>query len=149
MADAAPASKKAIGPGKRLWMAIDGEKGATCNLIFAHILFWALGLTAVLNYGYKDPETPAELAVQDPVQSGPSGSGVFIISLFLAIVATLLWCTRIVLRLMAPPPQEIEEIIQERTTMARRDSAAVDEAAALERKGSQKGKSLAAAAAAV
>lgn len=80
----------------RLWMAIDGEKGATCNLIFAHILFWALGLTAVLNYGYKDPETPAELAVQDPVQSGPSGSGVFIISLFLAIVATLLWCTRIV-----------------------------------------------------
>ncbi|CAM9683513.1 unnamed protein product [Pylaiella littoralis] len=55
------------------------------NLVFAHLLFWLFGFTALLEYGYSDLNQDSS----GQIKSGPSGSGVGIITTLLMAVASL------------------------------------------------------------
>ncbi|CAN0393656.1 unnamed protein product [Ectocarpus sp. 13 AM-2016] len=55
------------------------------NLIFAHLLFWLFGFTALLEYGYSDLNQDSS----GQIKSGPSGSGVGIITTLLMTIGTL------------------------------------------------------------
>ena len=56
------------------------------NLLFAHLLFWYFGFQAFLDYSYGDDAGSANSA--GAIVSGPSGSGVFPVTLVLMLVAT-------------------------------------------------------------
>uniref|UniRef100_A0A6U4K512 Uncharacterized protein n=1 Tax=Phaeomonas parva TaxID=124430 RepID=A0A6U4K512_9STRA len=68
--------------------------GWTMLFVLGHILFWVYGFTAINEFGYTDSnkydEGPTDLGTGG-VASGPSGSGVFMISLFLVIPITLIY----------------------------------------------------------
>mmetsp|Transcript_20715 Transcript_20715/g.29962 ORF Transcript_20715/g.29962 Transcript_20715/m.29962 type:complete len:102 (-) Transcript_20715:372-677(-) len=72
-------------PGKFLSTFVGLQIGWTFNFVFAHILFWAFGLPTVVEYGYDDEKKGS----WGNIPSGPSGSGVFPISLILMVGATL------------------------------------------------------------
>ncbi|CAM9827303.1 unnamed protein product [Ascophyllum nodosum] len=77
------------------------------NLIFAHLLFWLFGFTALLEYGYSDLN-------QDgfgQIKSGPSGSGVGIITTLLCAAATII----VILKYVSPV---VESVITRRKPCA-------------------------------
>ncbi|CAM9675135.1 unnamed protein product, partial [Choristocarpus tenellus] len=55
------------------------------NVLFAHILFWVYGAPALIDYGYSDLNQDSS----GSLQSGPSGSGVGIVSGLLMSIGTL------------------------------------------------------------
>eukprot|EP00903_Cladosiphon_okamuranus_P017083 g15742.t1 len=64
---------------------VKNNGGWMFNLIFAHLLFWLFGFTALLDYGYSDLNQSAS----GQIKSGPSGSGVGIITTLLMCIATV------------------------------------------------------------
>mmetsp|Transcript_8562 Transcript_8562/g.17725 ORF Transcript_8562/g.17725 Transcript_8562/m.17725 type:complete len:94 (-) Transcript_8562:134-415(-) len=58
---------------------------------FAQILFWVYGFPALHDYGYDDANKLAGSGGFGSIPSGPSGSGVGIISTILMVVGTLSW----------------------------------------------------------
>ncbi len=54
-------------------------------MVMAHLLFWLFGFTALLEYGYSDLNQSAG----GQIKSGPSGSGVGIITVLLMSVASV------------------------------------------------------------
>lgn len=76
---------------------ISSEQGATFNLFFAHILFWALGLPSVIKHGYDNDFDDDD----GNIPSGEKGSGVFPVSLIIVLVATIIWVYKLV---RARPP---------------------------------------------
>ncbi|CAN0332341.1 unnamed protein product [Hapterophycus canaliculatus] len=64
---------------------VKNNGGWMFNLIMAHLLFWLFGFTALLEFGYSDLNQNGS----GQIRSGPSGSGVGIISTLLMAVATL------------------------------------------------------------
>ncbi|CAM9482552.1 unnamed protein product [Scytosiphon promiscuus] len=64
---------------------VKNNGGWMFNLVMAHLLFWLFGFTALLEYGYSDLNQSSS----GQIVSGPSGSGVGIITTLLMAVATL------------------------------------------------------------
>ncbi|GMH73852.1 hypothetical protein TrLO_g2380 [Triparma laevis f. longispina] len=63
--------------------------GWTFNFVFSQALFWGYGFPALSDHGYDDAEkSPASFG---GIPSGPSGSGVAIISTMLMVVGALAW----------------------------------------------------------
>mmetsp|Transcript_25278 Transcript_25278/g.88189 ORF Transcript_25278/g.88189 Transcript_25278/m.88189 type:complete len:176 (-) Transcript_25278:209-736(-) len=121
----------------RFGAGIDNNKGAFFNLLFSHVIFWAVGFPAGDEFGYDD-------AAKDPdtgnIPSGPSGSGVFIITLVLTCVATIIFFWRAGTIWVNGRPETTEEIIRRKTTRRRDSTSALDDAkqevAEMERKAS-------------
>jgi len=66
--------------------------GYTFNLVVAHILFWIFGMAfGVIPYGYNNDLYQSD---DGALLSGPSGSGVFPISLFLVLLSSSQWYLR-------------------------------------------------------
>ncbi|CAN0103238.1 unnamed protein product, partial [Heterosigma akashiwo] len=66
--------------------------GWTFNFFFAHLLFWIYGIPTAAKYGYSDHEKNGD----GGIPSGPSGSGVFPISLLLVVIASFAWVGKLV-----------------------------------------------------
>ncbi|CBJ28103.1 conserved unknown protein [Ectocarpus siliculosus] len=64
---------------------VKNNGGWMFNLVFAHLLFWLFGFTALLEFGYSDLNQDSS----GQIKSGPSGSGVGIITTLLMAVGTL------------------------------------------------------------
>jgi len=69
----------------------DGHTGWTFNFVFAHVLWWVVAFPNLLDYGYTDAEQDAD----GSIASGPSGSGVVIISGMLVAVSTWTYLQKI------------------------------------------------------
>ena len=65
--------------------------GWTFNFITAHILWWAVGFPTVLEYGYSD----SNFNSKGGIPSGGSGSGVFIITLVVVLLTTIIFLKQI------------------------------------------------------
>lgn len=65
--------------------------GATFNFVVAYILFFAIGLPAYMDHGYDDNTKPA---ANGAYKSGPLGTGSFIITAILFIVANIIWLVK-------------------------------------------------------
>ena len=63
--------------------------GWTFNFVFANVLFWVYGFTALLDNGYTDNKDERAQKGLGAIISGPSGSGVGIITTMLFVVGTL------------------------------------------------------------
>mmetsp|Transcript_14942 Transcript_14942/g.30744 ORF Transcript_14942/g.30744 Transcript_14942/m.30744 type:complete len:87 (+) Transcript_14942:39-299(+) len=61
--------------------------GWTFNFVMSQILFWVWAFPALNDYGYDD----SNKSPSGSIESGPSGSGVGIISSMLMVVALLTW----------------------------------------------------------
>mmetsp|Transcript_26550 Transcript_26550/g.62319 ORF Transcript_26550/g.62319 Transcript_26550/m.62319 type:complete len:186 (-) Transcript_26550:181-738(-) len=109
--------------------SIDNNKGATFNLFFAHVIFWAFGFPAGLDHGYDD----ASKHEDGQIPSGPSGSGIFIITLVLVSLATIIFLVRAGRIWINGRPETTEEIIRRKTTRRRDSTSEMQE---LERKSS-------------
>ena len=70
---------------------VGDDFGATFNFIVAYILFFAIGLPAYMDYGYDDNTKPA---ADGAYKSGPLGTGSFIITSILFIVANIIWLVK-------------------------------------------------------
>mmetsp|Transcript_11155 Transcript_11155/g.14483 ORF Transcript_11155/g.14483 Transcript_11155/m.14483 type:complete len:130 (+) Transcript_11155:153-542(+) len=66
---------------------ISTHVGWTLVFIFAHVLFWMEGFPTVIEYGYSDLYKDDNGAIP----SGPSGSGVFPISVILMVLSSFAW----------------------------------------------------------
>lgn len=64
---------------------VKNNGGWMFNLVMSHLLFWLFGFTALLEYGYSDLNQSAG----GQIKSGPSGSGVGIITTLLMAVASV------------------------------------------------------------
>eukprot|EP00518_Triparma_eleuthera_P000088 CAMPEP_0182456916 /NCGR_PEP_ID=MMETSP1319-20130603/2618_1 /TAXON_ID=172717 /ORGANISM="Bolidomonas pacifica, Strain RCC208" /LENGTH=163 /DNA_ID=CAMNT_0024655265 /DNA_START=38 /DNA_END=529 /DNA_ORIENTATION=+ len=64
------------------------EPGWSFNFIMAHLLFWAFGVPTGWEYGYDDTNLHK---TDGNIPSGPSGSGVVIISMLLVMMATTMF----------------------------------------------------------
>lgn len=67
------------------------DRGAWFNFACANAMFWAIGFLVALDHGYDE-----ERDSKGRLQSGERGSGVFIITVILFIVATLLLIIKMV-----------------------------------------------------
>lgn len=65
--------------------------GWTFNFVAIQILFWWQGFPTVLKYGYSNDEFNSK----GGIPSGGDGSGVFIITVLLFIVTTIIYVARI------------------------------------------------------
>eukprot|EP00519_Triparma_laevis_P013697 CAMPEP_0182490662 /NCGR_PEP_ID=MMETSP1321-20130603/444_1 /TAXON_ID=91990 /ORGANISM="Bolidomonas sp., Strain RCC1657" /LENGTH=91 /DNA_ID=CAMNT_0024692885 /DNA_START=19 /DNA_END=294 /DNA_ORIENTATION=+ len=63
--------------------------GWTFNFVFSQALFWGYGFPALNDYGYDDAEKSQ--SGLGGIPSGPSGSGVAVISTMLMVVGSLAW----------------------------------------------------------
>lgn len=91
------------------------SEGATFNLFFAHLIFWIFGFPAGEEYGYNDDNRHED----GHIPSGPSGSGIFVITLVLVIVATVIFLIRAGRIWINGRPETTEEIIRRKTTRRR------------------------------
>ena len=71
----------------------------TCNLLFAHLLFWVIAVPMVAEHGYstnKISEAIDKQGVYGELKSGRFGQGAFPILLMLTFVATGIWTAGLV-----------------------------------------------------
>ena len=71
----------------------------TCNLLFAHLLFWTIAVPMVIERGYSTNNIAEAIEKQGnygELQSGRYGQGAFPILLMLTIVATGIWGSALV-----------------------------------------------------
>ena len=78
------------------WMYrfVSAEAAWTFALVFTYLLFFVLAVPDFIEYGYSDDEK----ANDGGIQSGPSGSGLFIVSLLLFICCTVTYGMKLVRR---------------------------------------------------
>ena len=75
------------------WMRfISAEAAWTFALVFTYLLFFVLAVPDFIEYGYSDDEK----ANDGGIQSGPSGSGLFIVSLLLFLCCTFTYGMKLV-----------------------------------------------------
>jgi len=72
--------------GKTLTNFVSDNIGLTLNIVVGHLLFWTLGFPDTVDNGYNDIP-----AMDGSIKSGPSGSGVFPITLLLVVLSTAMW----------------------------------------------------------
>ena len=71
----------------------------TCNLLFAHLLFWAIAVPMVAKHGYSTNNIAKAIenaGDYGELQSGRYGQGAFPILLMLTFVATGIWTAGLV-----------------------------------------------------
>jgi hypothetical protein len=73
---------------------LNNNIGWTLNFVFAHILFWVVGFDKFDKYGYTDSLSGTDGT--GGYASGPSGNGVFVISITLMILGTCTWFATLV-----------------------------------------------------
>ena len=71
---------------------ISAEAAWTFALVFTYLLFFVLAVPDFIEYGYSDDKK----ANDGGIQSGPSGSGLFIVSLLLFICCTVTYGMKLV-----------------------------------------------------
>ena len=76
------------------WMYrfVSAEAAWTFALVFTYLLFFVLAVPDFIEYGYSDDKK----ANDGGIQSGPSGSGLFIVSLLLFICCTVTYGMKLV-----------------------------------------------------
>jgi hypothetical protein len=114
-----------------LGRSISSEMAAIVNFIFSHVLFWVVGFTTALDYGYDE----SKLGDEGETVSGERGSGVVIITGILVGIATLIFVvkfTRTVIREYGVYKEEkaLQEQIMREKTEKRAAAAAAKKAKA-------------------
>ncbi|CAE7946134.1 unnamed protein product [Symbiodinium sp. KB8] len=70
--------------------SLAAEFGALFNFLFGHVMFWAVGLPTMLDYGFEETRN----GPNDVTPSGLKGSGAFIVTLVLMVIATVIFVTK-------------------------------------------------------
>ena len=71
----------------------------TCNLLFAHLLFWVIAVPMVIEHGYSTngiEDAISKAGSYGEMKSGRFGQGAFPILLMLTFVATGIWTAGLV-----------------------------------------------------
>ncbi|TMW62895.1 hypothetical protein Poli38472_005513 [Pythium oligandrum] len=96
MTDAKPTKKPT------LWGFVSSNYGWTFNLLATHAMFWAVGFPLVLDYGYSNDNYDDK----GGIPSGSEGSGAFIVTLFICILCTIIYFTRLAMFLLGKAEHE-------------------------------------------
>ncbi|CEG36534.1 uncharacterized protein PHALS_03082 [Plasmopara halstedii] len=78
-------------PNKSIVHFITNNYGWTFNLITTHLMWWIVGFPIALEYGYSSDAYDGKGALP----SGPEGSGVYIVTLFVCALCTVVYITRL------------------------------------------------------
>ncbi|KAE9031190.1 hypothetical protein PF005_g414 [Phytophthora fragariae] len=103
-----PAASMPAPPAKSIVHFVLDNSGWTFNLITTHLLWWIVGFPIALDYGYSSNSYDARGALP----SGPEGSGVYVVTLFVCTLCTAVYLTRLISYfgwLNPPAPKEHTE----------------------------------------
>lgn len=78
-------------PNKSIIHFITDNSGWTFNLITTHLTWWIVGFPIALEYGYSSDAYDGKGALP----SGPEGSGVYIVTLFVCALCTAVYFMRL------------------------------------------------------